>query len=89
MYACIYLIFNDLTILKMKQKSIMRSLFSLLVMAIAFVANAQEQSDYYVKHGADVTINHQTHYPIMVGVSNVRGKQQVLNDIASSPRCQA
>ena len=73
----------------MKQKSIMRSLFCLLVMAIAFVANAQEQSDYYVKHGADVTINHQTHYPIMVGVSNVRGEQQVLNDIASSPRCQA
>ncbi len=57
-------------------------------MAMAFVARAQ-QGDYYVKHGEDVTVTHATHYPIMVGVSNVRGDQQVADNIASAPRCQA
>ncbi len=69
----------------MKLKSILLSALS--AMFISMGANAQ--SDYYVKHGADVTVNHATHYPIMVGVSNVRGDQQKLNGIASAPRCQA
>lgn len=73
----------------MKQQTIMRSLFCLLVMAMAFVARAQEQGNYFVQHGADVTVNHNQHYPIMVGVSNVRGDQQAINNIASAPRCQA
>ena len=73
----------------MKQQSIIRSLFCFLVMAMAFVANAQEQGNYYVKHGADVTVNHATHYPIMVGISNVRGDQQKLDGIASAPRCHS
>ena len=73
----------------MKRQTILRNLFCLLVMAIAFVTRAQEQGSYYVKHGADVKVNHATHYPIMVGVSNVRGEQQKLDNIASAPRCQA
>ena len=74
----------------MKLQSIMRSLCCLLVMASGFCsAYAQGQGDYYVKHGADVNISHQSHYPIMVGISNVRGEQQVINNIASAPRCQA
>ncbi len=73
----------------MKQQTIMRSLFCLLVMAMAFVARAQEQGNYFVQYGADVTVNHNQHYPIMVGVSNVRGDQQAINNIASAPRCQA
>ena len=73
----------------MKRQTILRSLFCLLVMAMAFVARAQEQGNYFVQHGADVTVNHGSHYPIMVGVSNVRGDQQAINNIASAPRCQA
>ena len=72
----------------MKRQSILRSLFCFLLMAMAFVARAQ-QSDYYVKYGADVNVTHGTHYPKLVGVSNVRGDQQVYRDIASAPRCQA
>ena len=69
----------------MKLKSI---LFSALL-AVSSLVGAQAQGDYYVKHGADVTVNHYAHYPIMVGISNVRGDQQKLNGIASAPRCQA
>ena len=74
----------------MKRHSFIRSLFCLLVMVMGFApVQAQEQGNYYVKYGADVNVNHGSHYPIMVGVSNVRGEQQVLNNIASAPRCQA
>ena len=69
----------------MKIKSILLSLLS----AMLFCVGANAQTDYYVKHGADVNVNHASHYPIMVGVSNVRGEQQKLNNIASAPRCQA
>ena len=72
----------------MKRQSILRSLLCLFVMAMAFVARAQ-QGDYYVKYGEDVNVTHNTHYPKLVGVSNVRGDQQVARDIASAPRCQA
>ena len=72
----------------MKQQSFLRSLLCLFMMAMAFVARAQ-QSDYYVKYGADVNVTHGTHYPKLVGVSNVRGDQQVYRDIASAPGCPA
>lgn len=74
---------------KMKRQTLLRSILCLLVMATAFVARAQVQDDYYVKYGEDVKVTHGTHYPIMVGVSNVRGDQQVANEIASAPGCQA
>ena len=61
-------------------------LFALFVLAVLTV-NAQ--SDYYVKHGADVKVTHSTHYPKAVGVANVRGDQQVLDNIATAPRCAA
>ena len=69
----------------MKIKSILLSALSAMLLCVG--ANAQ--TDYYVKHGADVIVNHEAHYPIMVGVSNVRGEQQRLNNIASAPYCQA
>ena len=69
----------------MKLKSI---LFSALT-AVLFCAGAQAQGDYYVKHGADVNVTHSTHYPKAVGVANVRGDQQVLDNIATAPRCAA
>ena len=69
----------------MKFKSILVSALS----ALLFCVGANAQGDYYVKHGADVTVNHEQHYPIMVGVSNVRGEQQTLNNIASAPYCAA
>ncbi|MBO5864948.1 MAG: DUF4091 domain-containing protein [Bacteroidaceae bacterium] len=69
----------------MKLKSILLSAFSAMLVSIG----ASAQSDYYVKYGADVNVNHSTHYPIMVGVSNVRGDQQKLTGIASAPSCAA
>ena len=66
-----------------------KSIFLSALAAISFSLSASAQSDYYVVHGADVTVNHYAHYPIMVGISNVRGDQQKLNGIASAPRCQA
>ena len=69
----------------MKLKSILLSALSAMFISMG----ASAQGDYYVKHGADVKVNHATHYPIMVGVSNVRGDQQKLTGIASAPRCQA
>ena len=69
----------------MKLKSILLSALSAMFISMG----ASAQGDYYVKHGADVKVNHAAHYPIMVGVSNVRGDQQKLTGIASAPRCQA
>ena len=69
----------------MKLKLILLSALSAMFISMG----ASAQSDYYVKHGADVKVNHAAHYPIMVGVSNVRGDQQKLTGIASAPRCQA
>ena len=69
----------------MKLKSILLSALSAMFISMG----ASAQSDYYVVHGANVNINHEAHYPIMVGVSNVRGEQQKLENIASAPRCQA
>ena len=69
----------------MKIKSILLS----ALWALLFCAGANAQTDYYVANGANVNVNHDSHYPIMVGVSNVRGEQQKLEGIASAPRCQA
>ena len=69
----------------MKFKSILVSALS----ALLFCVGANAQSDYYVKHGANVNVTHETHYPKAVGVANVRGDQQVLDNIASAPRCAA
>ena len=50
----------------------------MVLLAVGSTAFAQEQDDYYVKHGADVSVTHSTHYPKMVGVANVRGEEQKL-----------
>ena len=72
----------------MKRTTFLKSMLCLVMAMVCNVAWAQ-QGDYYVKYGADVNVTHGTHYPVMVGVSNVRGDQQTLEGIASAPRCQA
>ena len=69
----------------MKFKSILYSALT----AVCVCAGAQAQGDYYVRYGADVNVAHPTHYPKAVGVANVRGDQQVLDNIATAPRCAA
>ena len=69
----------------MKLKSIFLSALSAMFISMG----ASAQGDYYVKHGADVNVTHATHYPKAVGVANVRGDQQVLDNIATAPRCAA
>lgn len=60
----------------MDMKKFILSFMALL--AVGSTAIAQEQDDYYVKHGADVSVTHKDHYPKMVGVANVRGEEQKL-----------
>ena len=57
--------------------------------ALFICAGANAQSDYYVVHGADENVAHATHYPIAVGITGTHSEQQVLNNIASAPRCPA
>ncbi|MBR3977230.1 MAG: DUF4091 domain-containing protein [Bacteroidaceae bacterium] len=69
----------------MKFKSILLSALS----AVFFSAAAYAQSDYYVVHGADENVTHGTHYPIAVGIVGTHSAQQLVNNIASAPRCAA
>ena len=54
-----------------------------------FCMGANAQSDYYVVHGADENVAHGTHYPIAVGIVGTHSAQQLVNNIASAPRCAA
>ena len=62
------------------------SLFALFSMLMGTGAQAQ---DYYVAHGANVNVSHGTHYPNAVSIVGTQSPEQVLNGIASAPRCQA
>ena len=62
------------------------SLFALFSMLMGTGAQAQ---DYYVAHGANVNVSHGTHYPKAVSIVGTQSPEQVLNGIASAPRCQA
>ena len=70
----------------MKFKSLLLSALS--AMLICMGANAQT-TDYYVVHGADENVTHGTHYPIAVGIVGTHSQQQLVNNIASAPRCAA
>ena len=67
----------------------MKRLTFLMIMLVMSVFAAKSQSDYYVVHGAGEKISHATHYPIAVGVVGTHSSQQMVNDIASAPRCAA
>ena len=62
-------------------------IFSLL--AALYGGGVQAQTDYYVAHGADVNINHATHYPKTVSVVGTQSPEQVLKGIASATKCPA
>jgi hypothetical protein len=69
----------------MKIKSLILSALS----ALFVCAGSYAQSDYYVVHGADENVTHGTHYPIAVGIVGTHSAQQLVNNIASAPRCAA
>ncbi len=69
----------------MKLKSILLSALS----AMFISAGAYAQSDYYVVHGSNENVTHATHYPIAVGIVGTHSAQQLVNNIASAPRCAA
>ena len=46
-------------------------------------------SDYYVAHGADVNVTHYVHYPKSVGIMGTNASQQQLDGIATAPLCAA
>ncbi|MBO7231521.1 MAG: DUF4091 domain-containing protein [Bacteroidaceae bacterium] len=61
-------------------------LFMLFVLMLGFTAKAQ---DYKVVNGANVNVTHETHYPKSVGVVGTQTPQQLLENIATAPRCAA
>lgn len=62
---------------------------SLLISAAMSVFCVAAQSDYYVVHGADENVTHNEHYPIAVGIEGTHSPMQLVNNIASAPRCAA
>ncbi|MBR4065626.1 MAG: DUF4091 domain-containing protein [Bacteroidaceae bacterium] len=69
----------------MKLKSLLLSALTALLVC----AGANAQSDYYVVHGSNENVTHATHYPIAVGIVGTHSQQQLVNNIASAPRCAA
>ncbi len=69
----------------MKLKTIILSALGAMFIGTA----AYAQTDYYVAHGAGENIAHSTHYPIAVGIVGTHSPQQLVNNIASAPRCAA
>ena len=67
----------------------LKSLFISALSALFITAGANAQSDYYVVHGANENVDHGTHYPIAVGIVGTHSQQQLVNNIASAPRCAA
>ena len=65
-----------------------RILFLSLLFLLLFGINVKAQ-DYKVTYDASVNVTHGEHYPKAVGVTNVRGDRQMLDNIASAPRCAA
>ena len=67
----------------------LKQFFLTAFFAMLFCMGANAQSDYYVVHGADENVTHATHYPIAVGIVGTHSAQQLVNNIASAPRCAA
>ena len=67
----------------------MKSTLLLALMSFGFGTGVKAQSDYYVAHGADVKINHATHYPKSVSIVGTQSKRQELTGIASAIKCPA
>ena len=61
----------------------------LALMALGFGSGLKAQGDYYVAHGADVNINHGTHYPKSVSIVGTQSERQELTGIASAIKCPA
>lgn len=67
----------------------LKQFFLTAFFSMLFCMGANAQSDYYVVHGADENVTHATHYPIAVGIVGTHSAQQLVNNIASAPRCAA
>ncbi len=61
----------------------------LLMLTMLLCIGANAQSDYEVSHGANVNVNHNDHYPKAVSIVGTQSKRQVLDNIATAPRCAA
>lgn len=48
----------------------------LALMALGFGSGLKAQGDYYVAHGADVNINHGTHYPKSVSIVGTQSEDR-------------
>ena len=63
-------------------------LFTTLFVTI-FTTKIMAQTNYYVSHGANVTISHATHYPKAINIYGTESPVQLLDNIASAPYCAA
>ena len=64
------------------------SMLVMLFVAI-FTTNVMAQTNYYVSHGANVTISHAAHYPKAINIYGTESPVQLLDNIASAPYCAA
>lgn len=65
-----------------------KTLMGLSLLAFGMTAGAQK-GDYYVVHGADVNITHNTHYPKTVSIEGTQSQRQELTGIATAIHCPA
>ncbi len=65
------------------------TLLILFFAIMCFFGKANAQNNYYVVHGADVNVTHSTHYPVSVSIVGENSASQIINNIASAPRCAA
>ena len=63
-----------------------RAFLFLAALFVLFTANA---ANYYVSHGASVSISHSTHYPKAVNIVGTESPVQLLDNIATAPGCAA
>lgn len=67
----------------------LKSTLFLALLTFCAVLGVKAQTDYYVAHGADVNINHATHYPKSVSIVGTQSEKQEITGIASAIKCPA
>ena len=68
----------------------MRKLSLFIALFVTMVTTkVMAQTNYYVSHGANVTISHETHYPKAINIYGTESPVQLLDNIASAPYCAA
>ena len=66
-----------------------KNTLALMLFVAIFTTKVMAQTNYYVSHGANVTISHASHYPKAINIYGTESPVQLLDNIASAPYCAA